>query len=468
MAENTTLSYELEAFQQQTNFDRGTLAVKGVLGLIPNSRYLGEAASDGPTTVKSTGHQLFLQHYFNDDWSLQSGLGYRSSSLGGFSTEAASIQADLRTLWRQRRFRDFSAEDLSGRVEIVGKVKSGAMQHNILVGVDGYRFFDNRIQLRQNPNAAAPYAIDIYNPVYGKPGPTVLPMSINTYEQQWSTSVYAQDQIDLTKEWKALLGVRGDSYRQTILNRRTTLTNRQVLSATSPRAGLVFQPTKELSLYASAAKGFRPNSGLSIKNESFPAETSEAYEAGIKLDSLGGKINTTLAFYSITKNNVLTLNPADTNFSLAAGEVGSKGVEVDVAGDLQRDLHLSLSYAYTDAKVLRDNVLKVGGALADVPKHSANLLLVHDISLAGGRASIGGGVNYTGERNGDVAISSTFMLPAYTTAKLVSSYSPNKKLRLSFDVDNLFNTQYYASSYQQVWVNPGSDRRFTLKAQYKM
>lgn len=349
---------------------------------------------------------------------------------------------------------------------MLGKV--GA--HHLLVGVDGYRFIDDRLQLRKSPNAAAPYAIDIYAPVYGGVRPTVLGPSIDTREQQWQTAIYAQDQVDLGSQWKALLGVRRDSYRQTITNyNRSGLQNRQSLETTSPRAGIVYQPDKQVSLYASAGKSFRPNSGIGINNESFQAETSRAYEAGVKFDTADGKISSTLAVYSIKKENVLTVNPADTNFSLAAGEVGSKGVELDVAGEIARKLQLSLSYAYTDAKVLRDNVLAVGGRLANVPKQAANVLLVQEFGLAGGaRASFGGGANYVGERNGDVAISSTFKLPAYTTAKLVSSYSPSKKLRISLDVDNLFDKVYYPSSYQQTWVAPGEDRRVTLKVEYKL
>lgn len=467
VGDDTTVSYELEQFEQQAYFDRGVVAVKGVLGLIPNSRFLGEA-SDGPVTVKSTGHQVFVQHDFKDGWSLQSGLAYRSSSMKGFSTEASELQADGRTLWRQRRFRDFSAQDWSGRIELLGKVSTGSLRHNVLFGVDGYRFIDDRLQLRKNANAAAPYAIDIYQPVYGGAQPTALGPSINTREQQWSTAFYAQDQIDLNPQWKALLGVRRDAYRQTITNaNRNGLQNRQELDATSPRGGLVYQPNRQMSLYVSAGKSFRPNSGIGINNESFPAETSHSYETGVKFDSADGKLSSTLALYSIKKKNVLTLNPLDTNYSLAAGEVGSKGVELDVSGEVARKLQLSLSYAYTDAKILRDNVLAVGGALPNVPKQSANLLLVRELSIDGKRASLGGGVNYVGARNGDVAITSTFKLPAYTTAKLVSSYSPTSRLRLSLDIDNLFDETYYPSSYQQTWVAAGEERRVTLKAQYK-
>jgi iron complex outermembrane receptor protein len=463
----TTLSYELEQVEQKGYSDRGVVAVKGVLGLIPNARFLGDPA-DGPTTVKSTAHQVFVQHDFQDGWSLQSGLSYRTSRMTGFSSDAGALQADGRTLWRQRRFRDFQGQDWSGRVELLGKLTTGAIRHNVLFGVDGYRFVDDRLQLRRSPSAAAPYSIDIYNPVYGGPQPTNLAQSINTREQQWSTGFYVQDQVDLAPQWKALLGVRRDAYRQRITNALLAgRVNQQRIEATSPRAGLVYQPAAQLSLYVSAAKSFRPNSGISIANESFPAETSRAYEAGVKFDSANGKLNTTLAVYSIKKENVLTVNPVDNNFSLAAGEVGSKGVELDVAGELARQLQLSFSYAYTDAKVLRDNVLAVGGTVANVPKQAANLLLVRGFTPFGKRASLGGGLNYVGERNGDVAISRSFTLPAYTTAKLVSSIDATRRLRLSLDIDNLFDKVYYPSAYQQTWVAPGEPRRVTLKAQYK-
>ena len=180
---DTTLSYEMEAVQQRTPFDRGVLAVNGRLGLIPNSRFLGEPG-DGPITIKSLGHQLFVQHQFNDDWSLQSGLSYRESSLNGLSTEASKLLADGRTLWRQHRLRDFSATDTSGRVELLGKTATGSVVNNLLFGIDAYRFDDDRVLMRANPTAAVPYAIDIYNPVYGQSVPAAMTLNISTKEKQ--------------------------------------------------------------------------------------------------------------------------------------------------------------------------------------------------------------------------------------------------------------------------------------------
>jgi len=463
---DTTLSYEMEAVQQRTPFDRGVLAVNGRLGLIPNSRFLGEP-SDGPITIKSLGHQLFLQHQFNDDWSLQSGLSYRESSLKGLSTEASKLLADGRTLWRQHRLRDFSAIDTSGRVELLGKVATGPVLNNLLFGVDAYRFDDDRVLMRANPTAASPYAIDIYNPVYGKSVPAAMTLNISSKEKQRAHGLYAQDQIDITKQWKALIGVRYDNYTQTFDDRRFLRYTEQSGNATSPRFGIVYQPLKTLSFYASVSKGFRPSSGTTSGGLPFAPESSRSYEVGTKYDAANGKLSSTLALYKIQKQNVLTVDPLDPNYSVAAGEVESRGVELDVSGEIVRNLRLTAAYAYTDTKITKDNLFKVGSALPDVPKNSANLLLVQEFKLGDGVASFGGGANYVGERNGDVAVSSNFKLPAYTTYKMIASYKPTKKLRISLNIDNLFNKTYYASSYSQLWVAPGTERTITLKAQYK-
>jgi iron complex outermembrane receptor protein len=265
-----------------------------------------------------------------------------------------------------------------------------------------------------------------------------------------------------------MLGVRSDKYEQTVTNRRANVVNEQSLSATSPRVGLVYQPNKLISLYATAAKGFRPNSGISIDNKGFPAEESLSYEIGTKLETADGKITGTLALYKISKKNVLTINPLNTDFSMSAGEVGSKGLELDVSGELMKDVRVSAAYAYTDATVTKgDSTILTGSRFPNVPKQSASLVVTPTFALWGGNASLGGGFNYVGERLGDVAVTTGFTLPAYTTVKLVSSYTPNKKLRLSLNVDNLFNKAYYASSYSQVWVAPGTPRTISFNVQYK-
>jgi len=452
--EGTTVSYEIEATRQRTPFDRGVVAVPGRL---PVSRFLGEPA-DGPVIVQSVGQQLFVQHALGEGWSVQGGASYRDSALAGYSTEASDLAADGRTLRRQRRHRDFAAIDRSARVELLGRLAN----HAVLVGADTYRFDDRRVQLRRNPSAANPYALDLFDPVYGREA-APLALSIDTLEHQRATGFYVQDQLTLTARWKALVGVRHDRYRQTVINHRTAAVNHQRLGATSPRAGLVYQPAATVALYASTARGFRPNSGIGIDNQAFPAEESRADEVGAKLDMPGGLAGT-LALYRIRKKNVLTTNPANTDYSIPAGEVASRGVELDVSGRLRRDLKLSASYAYTDARVTRgDTTIRTGSRVPNVPRHSANVLLV----AGDARVSAGAGLAYVGERFGDVAASSGFTLPGYTTARVMAAYAPDKRWRIALNVDNLFDRRYYASSYSRLWVAPGSTRTATATLSYR-
>jgi iron complex outermembrane receptor protein len=70
-------------------------------------------------------------------------------------------------------------------------------------------------------------------------------------------------------------------------------------------------------------------------------------------------------------------------------------------------------------------------------------------------------LQYIGKRHGDVALSSNFILPAYTTVKLVADYRINSTMQLHVQVNNLMNRQYFTSAYSQVWVQPGSERQIS-------
>ena len=230
LGESTTLSYEAELLNQEAPFDRGVVAPNGKLGGVKISRFLGEPG-DGVVEIKATGHQVVLQHDFNADWSLLVGLGYRESSFEGYSSDpelAASRQpfyVDATNLSRQRRYRDYDATDFTVRAELSGQLSTGPLTHHLLFGTDYYDYELDSLQDRFRPTLANPYAINVYNPVYGQTQ-TPLPF-IDQREQQDATGFYLQDQIDLTEHWKFLAGVRYDDFSQDILNRLTAPRNRR-------------------------------------------------------------------------------------------------------------------------------------------------------------------------------------------------------------------------------------------------
>lgn len=472
----STLSYELEWLDQEAPFDRGIVAIDGEFGAIPESRFFGEPA-DGPMQIKATGHQLVLQHDLSGGWSLLGGFAYRDSSFKGYSSGAELVPGrqpfftNGRTLSRQRRFTDYSANDITARFELSGSFETAAFTHHLLAGVDSYRYeLDQRLD-RIRPTLAAPYAIDVFAPVYGQPLPAPLPFT-NTLNEQRASGLYVQDQIDLAPRWKALIGVRFDQFKQNVLNRISGSRAQQSENATSPRAGLVFEATPQASIYASYSKGFRPTSGSNAAGDQFEPEFSASFEVGAKVHTEDERLSGTLAIYRAKKSNILTADPVNAGFSLAVGEAESRGVELDIAGRVGDSLHLNIALAYTDAEVTKAALdpnwgiaLPVGSRLINIPRNSGSVLLMKDFDWLQGGFSAGIGAVYFGERLGETTVPD-FELPAYTLVNALAQFRIGEHLRLSLNVDNLFDESYYPSSYSRVWVAPGTPRTTTVRATY--
>jgi len=478
LSDDTSLTYELEAIKQQALFDRGIIVLEGVPD-VPVTQYLGDP-ENGASEIQALGHQLVLQHELDSGWQMSAALGYRDSTQTSFSADAELsdgrqlIYTDGSTLSRQRRSRDYAAEDLSGRFELSGTVNTGALTHHLLIGADAYEFELDfnlgrwRVDWGSGDDT---YAIDIFNPEYDGVRPTPAPQ-INQLQIQRTRGIYLQDQIDLSEQWKMLLGVRLDDFDQSIDDRLSGLRSTMSQTATSPRAGLVYEATSEWSLYASYAEGFRPNTGSDFYGAAFEPEESKSYETGVKFAADDDRTTGTLALFRAEKSNVLTVDPANPGFSTALGQAESRGVELDLATQITDDINLVFSYAYVDAQTSNDTVnidwgveIPAGSRLLNIPEHTGSLSISRDFQLRGAPASAALGVRYVDERLGET-VDPEYVLPAYTLVNLSASYSPTGKVKLFADIDNLLDERYYANSYHKLWTMPGAPRTYNVGIRY--
>jgi iron complex outermembrane receptor protein len=489
LADKTSLTYEMEYVNQQVPFDRGVVAVNGKLGVIPNSRFLGEPG-DGPTNVKVFGHQVQLQQGLGKDWVLLAGFGYRSTIFRGYSSDAElalgrqTLDNDGINLARQRRFRDYDTNNISARAELSGKIYTGPFTHHVLIGGDWDRFNIDSVQLRYRPPAyvagtpvTARYnAINIFNPVYGSL-PTPNSTVTNSYERQQSYGFYAQDQIDLTDSLKLRIGGRYDHFQQTLVDRSVSpsTVTRVLRERFSPTAGLLYKVTDLLSVYGGYGKGFRPNSGsgrpINGVRSPFEPELSESYEVGLRFAAPDDVVSGTIAAFTMKKNNILTQDPVDGNFSVAIGSARSKGIEADFNAKLPSEINVIATYAYTDSYWTSSSkdpnfgaFIQPGDRLINIPRHAANLLVTKGFAIGEKHLTIGGGLNYVGKRLGETA--TQFYLPGYVVARAMATYEFSEQAKLGVDVTNLFDKTYYASSYSQLWIAPGAPRAFTVRATF--
>ncbi len=468
---DTIVNYDFEVLRQKAPMDRGVIAINGQANSIPRDRFLGEP-DDGDIAIDNKTHNLNVEHEFSNNWKAKVGLAYRTTNLEGFSSEVSPrttgavrwTNLGIPVIERERRYRDYASNDLSFQGEVHGKFYTGSSKHELLVGVDNYHF--ELDQLMKRGRSSTNYGLNIYSPVYGKTPIALNTTPTNTLENQKNTGVFLQDQISFAKNWRLLVGLRHDQFNQEIINRNNTTSITQSHNITTPRIGLTWLATPTVSAYVMGSESFRANNGTDANRQAFDPEFGKSKELGFKYEALNKQYGGTLSIFEINKRNVLTNDPINAGFLVTAGEARSKGIEFDFSGKVSNKLRILANYAYINANITKDNNPSLTGVrLINVPKYSTSVLAMYENKSIHGRYGLGAGVTYVGKRAGNSIDS--FKLPSYATVRTMSYWKPTQSLRFSLDIDNLFNKNYYASSYDVYWITPGSPRTITLGMQVK-
>ena len=469
ISDDTQLVYEMEYSDQETPFDRGVIAIDDQLGLIPESRFLGEPEY-GAIETGVLGHQLELQHDFNDDWSALVGFNLRDTELDGLASENGFGAPDVDgNFGRFSRDRDYDATYQVFRAELSGSFDMGGIQHRIIVGIDVDEFENDQIAFRDR---STDQSINIFAPVYGNSPVSGLALApqIDRVEIQESLGLYVQDQISLTDKFELRIGARFDDYEQTLNNRRSDSTSRYTETQVSPQFGVVYQATDTVSLYAVYGENFRPLSGATDENGLDP-NIAESTEVGVKFALNDGELVGTFAIFDLEHSNIATFD-ADFN-PTAVGEAASQGFEFDLTGNLTDTLSLWASYAYVDAETKNDytdfisfGFIPAGSSLLNVAEHQLSLQVAQETEVAGKALTLIGGLTHVGDRSGEFG-DPTFELPAYTTIRVAAAYEVSDSLGLRAEIHNLFDEEYYTNSYADVWVQPGTPRSFRIAADFR-
>ncbi|MGI2170931.1 TonB-dependent siderophore receptor [Shewanella sp. MF05960] len=477
--DDSSLLYEMEYLKHEQLFDRGIVVIDNNINTVPRSRYLGDP-NDGATEIEAQSHQLTYDNQLNQQWSLSAGYGYRYSTLNGFSSDAELAQSrqslydDGETLTRQHRYRDYNSVDHAVRFELSGSVMTGNINHNLLVGVDAYDY-QLYTGLYRYRGSKGDYAINIFQPVYSNIQPDVSPL-YQKQEQQQAWGTYIQDQMDLTDKWKLQLGLRFDAYDQQIDDAVTQIASSQSDQRVSPKIGLVYVYSDELSVYSVYSEGYLPVSGTDYAGSAFAPEESTSVEAGIKFMTQWRQdmpLTGTVAIFDAKKSNILTADPVNVGFSATLGEAKSTGVEVDLDADLTDNLTAKLSYAYLDTRTVNEVInpdwgvmVSAGSRLVNVPKHTASVIIKQDLSVFNIDGNAGINWRYVDSRLGD-AVDPEFQLSAYQLVGLFVNSRLDNNINLGLAIENLFDEHYIANSYSALWAVPGEPRSVKVSVSYE-
>ncbi|WP_443699172.1 TonB-dependent siderophore receptor [Pseudomonas sp.] len=470
--DTTKVVFAYEHREFLSPFDRGTaIDPKTNHPLdIPATRRLDEPFNN--MEGRSDLYRFEADHELNDDWTAHVGYSWNRETYDASQVRITSVNTNGTLTRSMDGTRGALTTDRFATASLEGKVKLGGMQHDLVFGLDDeYRKIYRAELIRQSQRSAFSYV----NPVYGNDvqGTTVSAKDSAQTDLLRSDSLFLQDAIHLTDQWILVAGARYQMYDQYagkgVPFKANTDGNGQKWV---PRAGLVYRYTDELSFYGSYTESFKPNSTIAALNDgsvlqgNLQPEESKAWELGTKLD-MPGRITASAALFDITKRNVLVSvgSGVDTVYSMA-GEVRSRGLELDASGQLSDRWSLIGSYAYTDAEVTKDPALQ-GKRLQNVAKHTGSLSAVYDVGslLGGDDLRVGAGARYVGQREGDA--NNSFNLPGYTVADLFASYNTKiegQKVKFQLNVKNLFDRTYYTSAASRVFVSMGDARQVSVSS----
>ncbi|NUU36218.1 TonB-dependent receptor [Pseudomonas sp. C2B4] len=472
--ESTKLLFAYEHREFLTPFDRGTVIDPRDNHPLDISR---ERRLDEPFNNMEGRSDLYhfeADHELNDNWNAHFGYSWNRETYDASQVRVTAIDTNKGTLTRSMDGTQnaistdrFTTASLEGNVNLLG------MRHDLVFGIDDeYRKIYREDLIRQKSLTTFSYL----NPVYGREveGTTVSPADSAQTDKLRSDSIFLQDSIHLTDQWILVAGGRFQEYDQYagkgVPFHANTDSNGQKWV---PRAGLVYRYTDALSFYGSYTESFKPNSTIAplsgssvVLDGSVAPEEAKSWEIGAKLD-LPGRVTGNVALFDIKKRNVLIANSeGPVTIYSAAGEVRSRGLEVDVSGQLSDRWSLIGSYAYTDAEVTEDPDYK-GKKLQNVAKNSGSLSAVYDFGriIGGDQLRVGAGARYVGERAGNAV--NDFELPSYTVADAFATYDTQldgQKVKFQLNVKNLFDRTYYTSAASRFFVSMGDSRQVILSS----
>ncbi len=234
-----------------------------------------------------------------------------------------------------------------------------------------------------------------------------------------------------------------------------------------PYAGVVFDLSEVLSLYASYTDIFRPQESQDRSGKWLAPLTGKSMETGLKAELFDGQVNASIGVFEIRQDNLAQPDPGSrvpgttSQAYFATKGATSTGFEGEVSGRITPDWNLSASFSHFQAK---DYLQQDVNTLA--PRTTARLFTTWRLSGSWYRMTVGGGVNwqslfyYIGNSpNGDQRITQG----AFSIVSLMASYKFSDHLTGQLNIDNLLDKKYInINTYAQGTYGTPRNARATL------
>lgn len=395
-------------------------------------------------------------------------------------------------LSRQGTYRDNTI--LTNQTNLTTSVATGAIQHDLSGG------FEFIYESQYTPTYALASGqtqtpANLYHPNPGATAARLAPTGALVDGDITTGAVYLFDTLKFGEQWQLNGGLRWERYEVQTNNvaLSTTTTHPNLPAGTlvpthlsgadnllSYKAGLVYKPRPEGSVYLSFGNSKRPPAtdgfGLSstatnINSPGLKAQSAENVELGGKWEFFESRLLATAALFHSENKNDLARSEADGTI-VQYGKKEVEGLELGLVGQLTPVWQLSLGYTYQDTEVTEGTIgtdgssTQTGAAISFSPKNSATLWTTYKLPIP---LTIGGGLRYVDSQartvNNNLASVTTGIVEVgdYWVADAMAKYDLTPNYGLQLNVYNLTDEDYVASVNNSGHrYYPGTPRSYLL------
>lgn len=445
---------------------------------IPRERFLG--VTWGYFDAEQTSATVTLNYKMSDKWNASFVNSFRNYETSLFSNTRPNSGVNgtvkengdwTRSIQKAETKDNYYIQQL----DFNGNFITGKIKHQVLLGYN-YEDFTTTATAYKNENYDTINIFQNYNPALQPPIPTMNLTTITTTPIS-RFGVYAQDLISFSEKWKLLAGL-AYNYQETdsdVLTSDNSPTN--VDDAFSPRLGLIYQPTKNNTLFASYSTSFEVNTGFDIYENPLTPSIIDQFEIGSKNILFDGKLFLNATVYQITNDKYYQQSLVDGNtyayIKVLAGEVQSRGVEIDAIYNPARGLSILGGYSFNQTEIIESDYYIPGTELKYNPKNTVNLSANYIIQSGKLNGLSFGVINsYVGDRyagrltrtqvNGDSR--KLIFLSGYYQLDATLAYT-YKKFNIATKLSNITNALNY-NVHDDNSLNPIPPRVYSVNINY--
>jgi len=436
-----------EFTQQYSQYDEGLIAVNGKVPVGLRGTYYGEPWSRYNGYANAITFRA--EHDFNPMLTVRQVANAQWGAFDFFATRATGVTGS--TVTRRDTAGASVYRSIDTQSEAILKFDTFGLKNTGLIGFEYINGYRNPTTIQGNVAS-----INLLAPVYGAVGGAMSPQNV-LQQTMRMYGTYLQDQIDLTHGFQLVAGVRFDALNQFYWSKTaaTAPPPDQEQLGISPRAGLIYRPWEPIAFYASYTTSFTPQTANVLGATSPSPETGQQYEVGSRVDLIPDKLSASFAAFLINRQNVAASDPVNSGFSVVTGAQRSKGLEMDVSGEIRPGWKVIGGIGYTDASISSDTTFKVGNRLVGVPRFGGSVWSTYQFQEGAWKGfGFGAGVTYVGRRYGD--LNNSYSVGQYARLDATVFYDFNEHYRLAVNARNLTNTYYIEQTQNQFNNMPGA------------